>query len=229
MKKKYKSSMDAGNYDPEIDGQAYTTYYKYEAKLKNVPSEIVYKGDKYTVDTSIVQIQSVRMLSLKELKELFKGTDEGIITSYTGDFKTDLYESKYYTPEIEEFHVGFEFDAYNKELKPKGNEWFKYTLGLGTDAQWGRIEEDLEKKHIRVKYLDQEDIESLGFKESPRGGRWDLKVDEYNDIQLYMDLIDNWKLGLGLSIYGDHGGIVFQGYIKNKSELKKLLKQLGVE
>lgn len=67
--------------------------------------------------------------------------------------------SKYYTPEIEEFHVGFECE---------------YKSTINNNTYWTSLK--LEKEHfsddhyynpfrlfLRVKYLDKEDIESLGF------------------------------------------------------------------
>ncbi len=55
---------------------------------------------------------------------------------------------KYYTPSIEEFHVGFEYEFFHN------NEWRKQTFSL-IDG-WPK---DL--KDSKVKYLDQEDIEGL--------------------------------------------------------------------
>ena len=74
-------------------------------------------------------------------------------------------EAKYYTPEIEEFHVGFEF-----EMDDTWGGWKKLVLtdemlkgnvmiGLGSGN------ERVPYYHkTRVKYLDREDIESLEFK-----------------------------------------------------------------
>ena len=57
----------------------------------------------------------------------------------------------YYTPEISEFHVGFEYEVFDKlhNIWNKENNFF---------LQQGDF-----KDEIRVKYLDQFDIESLGF------------------------------------------------------------------
>ena len=63
---------------------------------------------------------------------------------------------KYYIPEIEEFHVGFEVET----MSSKTNDWVNYTITvddcLGT---W-----DIFLTKTRIKYLDREDIESLGWK-----------------------------------------------------------------
>ena len=132
--------------------------------------------------------------------------------------------NKYYTPEIEEFHIGFEYERHQYE---DGN-WFKYT-----------VEErdilDHAEKEIRVKYLDKEDIESLGFKEKslkyyifnePSG-----KLPYWNKVIL--DFRWSYKdisiIGIRADDLGMEEGILFRGNIKNKSELKKLLKQLNIE
>ena len=71
------------------------------------------------------------------------------------------------------------------------------------------------------KYLDQEDIKSLGW--SDKGSLW-FEKDTW--------LLRKWK-NHELDIYddsftGEDPAIVFRGTIKNKSELKKLMKQLGI-
>ena len=71
---------------------------------------------------------------------------------------------KYYTPKIKEFYVGFEY-----EWKCDGTQtdWTKSTCSIlmnPLDVDARRINE------YRVKYLDQEDIESLGFKEDIYNG-----------------------------------------------------------
>lgn len=77
-----------------------------------------------------------------------------------------LDDNKYYTPSIEEFHVGFEFE-YNPE--PEGlNFWGEYQIHSTSDFKpvkdGNTIEQDLKKNLFRVKYLSKEDIESLGWK-----------------------------------------------------------------
>ena len=73
---------------------------------------------------------------------------------------------------------------------------------------------------IRVKYLDKEDIESLGFKQ-----KTDLYIKDNLTLQVHKDSItikyyDNFN--------NDWRTKVEQIIIKNKSELVKLLKQLQI-
>ena len=144
-----------------------------------------------------------------------------------------MNENKYYTPTIDEFHVGFEYiisDFYVKD---------KHEI-LDVMDDYGYPERD-ELSHInawinncRVKYLDKEDIESFGFIKN------DLNMQQiYTDFfNMNKDCVKN-KCPYRLYIdYDSHlimikyplsdGQILFNGTIKNKSELKTLLKQLGI-
>jgi hypothetical protein len=163
--------------------------------------------------------------------------------------KTVTKMEKYYTPEIEEFHVGFEFE-YNKG----GNNWVKHTsgnhdfrdgiidVGVGEtdDALYNPFYMGISERDFRVKYLDREDIESLGF----------TKSEKYLDPPSAYHICKDWKIPFNggyitpkrvMIWYQEktkHLKVVcedsweqyrlFQGTIKNKSELKKLLKQLGI-
>jgi hypothetical protein len=82
-------------------------------------------------------------------------------------------ENKYYTPTIEEFHVGFEYEYRNTVRDSSGNQiksmWKKETFGL--DMPGWNLETVfimIQNDNIRVKYLDKEDIESLGFEKSKK-------------------------------------------------------------
>jgi hypothetical protein len=97
-------------------------------------------------------------------------------------------ENKYYTPKIEEFYVGFEFEFhgmttgglamldFSKDIgnpekivvsKPDYKVWTKEVFTHKYFDIYYRRLEDVEKLieagQIRVKYLDREDIESLGW------------------------------------------------------------------
>jgi hypothetical protein len=151
-------------------------------------------------------------------------------------------ENKYYTPTIEEFHVGFEYEQLNQvsqvedmERKyngqmifgdsythvPKPSVWDIKTCDTYTNLPYIKT---WAKTEFRVKYLDREDIESFGFEEVPN-----VPIDwfEKDDWRLYKQgtEVSIKKAGEGFNI---HFGI-FEGVIKNKSELKKVLKMIGYE
>lgn len=131
--------------------------------------------------------------------------------------------NKYYVPEIEEFHVDFEYEYLD-------GIWHK-----ATPTDISRKDYDKQKDGIRVKYLDKEDIESLG---------WILQKDysteyifqyNWNHEGFYELELDKDYKTLTISYYMEKGDgnytefEKFNGIIKNKSELKKLMNQLGIE
>lgn len=128
-------------------------------------------------------------------------------------------KDKYYTPTIEEFHVGFEFEYRNSTDKT----WYKQIFNRGIGFALNPTVED-----CRVKYLDKEDIESLGFKQTDK-----VNSSVYNKENVTIWLGDSTK-GMFTAIKKvDRIRVVgitelFCGDIKNKSELKRLLKQLNI-
>ena len=139
----------------------------------------------------------------------------------------------YYTPGVEEFHDGFVYEekcyyintSYinNREelvvstrqvydlgmcTQPVTEVWIPKVYKLG----------DLIHK-TRVKYLDDEDLEDCGF--TVVGMPWQY----FDGIHMLVDLNHNM-------IRIDHVAdeqCLFYGEIKNKSEFKKLLKQLDIQ
>ena len=149
--------------------------------------------------------------------------------------------SKYYTPEISQFHVGFEYEymprTWNWILDASGKDWIKesFSASCGQDGECElhEIEKSIEENKLRVKYLDREDIESLGWVLKQQG----LPNEEYfgwekfqkNDYGLF--LAENGYVGIDKGhniITGEESKVLFQGTIKNKSELKMVLKMIRV-
>lgn len=142
-------------------------------------------------------------------------------------------DNKYYTPQIEEFYVGFEYEykefTFKKE-KSGSYEWSKFILDIDTlqitqgEYNIGNPFGGSNSKDFRVKYLDQEDIESLGFQEI---GQEDFylkgEIDNWNIEKLYnKDIFSYWRIN------NKNNCIIMFLEIKNKSELKVLLKQLNI-
>lgn len=141
-------------------------------------------------------------------------------------------ENKYYTPTIEEFHVGFEYEEQNVQGDFKSNF---FPTSLEEDFATPPILWGIECKAIRVKYLDQEDIESLGWKYDVNMSErdWDSfyiepGLDEKKRfIQYSMNNYRNGKIYLEKTI--DCGGHeIGEMTIRNKSELRKLMQQLKI-
>lgn len=132
---------------------------------------------------------------------------------------------KYYTPEIEEFHVGFEYEVEDLGDDGKTRVW-RPQIFEGEETRTYFIEE-LKKGEIRVKYLDREDIESLSEGETSRG-LLILKDSEFDYKRILCILVEGNYVIIGNDLKGNGYEQLFQGKIKNKSELKKLLKQLRI-
>ena len=149
-------------------------------------------------------------------------------------------KSKYYTPTIEEFHVGFEYEVFEDWDIEKEKTWHKqvYDILKSNPERLEYVGGDMSK--FRVKYLDKEDIESLGF---------EFNKEYYNnffkekylvffskDMNITLSFYPNLKT-VGTILYDpSKSKIMYEKgidiktinciKIKNKSELKRLLKQL---
>jgi hypothetical protein len=140
---------------------------------------------------------------------------------------------KYYTPEIDEFHVGFECEIQSSWGMQKGIYPSILREDTLTGFQLQKIGETETLKKvisgIRVKYLDKKDIESLGFsyyKTHPGMEQMEFDKGEY---ELTYDTNFKGKQWLRINLEGEGDVTLFSGSIKNKSELKKLLKQLNIK
>ncbi len=148
----------------------------------------------------------------------------------------------HYTPTIEEFNPGFEFECKERFLDGtvktledfNSSKWVKQTCNSAIMY----IERALNGRNakngvcgVRVKYLDKEDIESLGF---------ELDQCTKDGCVFYKGNLmtkEEWCLTFGgktnpknyLSITSmKNNPNSFTGVIKNKSELKRILKQLNI-
>jgi len=142
-------------------------------------------------------------------------------------------KNKYYTPTLEEFYVGFEY-----EYLFGGTSW-QTEIGNQDDIllAYSTYEEHPEEynTHYRVKYLDQQDIESLGFQyyaindKSYWGGTSIIYIYEGIKGNVFLYHVPN-KGKIIIRQEEEQGETqLFEGTLKNKSELIKLLKQLGIE
>lgn len=143
-----------------------------------------------------------------------------------------MEKSKYYIPEMDEFHYGFEYEI----LMPTGG-YRKTVFGVESppNPELDEFENDdlMKVAHAiaRVKILDSEDLQELGWE--PKGTGW------YN-LKVVPGALGYWTHVM-FHQWGDDSPIIayrgkpetaieeqhlFVGNIRNKSELKKLMKQL---
>ena len=155
---------------------------------------------------------------------------------------------KYYTPVIDEFHIGFECESnyilINRGNYPESSNFIPFTL---TDENIGWMLDayihDAYPTEFRVKYLDIDDIKDLGF-ELTESNEYDWKFRSKNgelDLEYMVwftggavapkeidpNECSEHRLIKLFKHYGrEERTLVFRGMVKNKSELKKLLSQL---
>jgi len=135
-----------------------------------------------------------------------------------------MEDNKYYTPELSEFCEGFEFEvAVINLIGDKPIKWVKQIFDFNFIGHFDCKNGVLYSvpSVLRVKRLDESDIEECGFNA-------DNECDFIKGniiIQFYPD--DRILIYKKAPIDDDDEGL-FNGFIKNKSELKKVLKMIGV-
>ena len=147
--------------------------------------------------------------------------------------------NKYYTPSISEFHIGFEYESnYNKP------NWEVVTLKYDdVTSFFDNYVYDASPTEFRVKYLDIEDIKSFGFthttslkgyQENFRIEKLFRRLNEEHDDTMWQNVFLQYAPDIHRVIIrneisdGSEDETFFEGVIKNKSELKKLLIQLNI-
>lgn len=138
-------------------------------------------------------------------------------------------ENKYYTPDIKEFSVGFEyqFRDYNPDIQCS---WISAIIKDGTqidDIHRHRLRSNDNVYELRVKCLDKEDIESLGFNNYTPPMEYDHTWHYLGSREPVLKAWFNNKYPV-VRIYSSFPAIIFHGSIKNKSELKRILKMLEI-
>lgn len=135
--------------------------------------------------------------------------------------------NKYYKPEAHEFHLGFEgqikynnkYEDFIVDFSPIDNEMALVCKHVGYCLI---MTEEFSYQDIRVKKLDEQDILSLGFKKIDNG--WYNTSSKGNGYEI---LYNKKRL---IITYGQHELSLtkFNGFLKNKSELKRILTQIGI-
>lgn len=137
-----------------------------------------------------------------------------------------MEENNYYIPKKEELHIGFECEVYGIEIVEDEKVETYFPFIIGKSERFNTIPLDM---IYRVKYLDKEDIESLGWIDGETRGMTPYLITnlENDDFQMYLH--DNLDKGYWyIEIYDWDAQYVFRGNIKNRSELKKLMQQLQI-
>lgn len=154
-----------------------------------------------------------------------------------------MEDNKYYVPELDDIHTGLEYEYLNSKGEWIKSDDFSNEYDYECNPHY-EIEKGIDNKKIRVKYLDRDDIEEEGFiknMESPMK-LWTMKgYEEFDDCMYFKGERTPGAVGI---IRLDHkDGIVsiykrinenealttlFRGKIKNKSELKRIIKMISI-
>jgi len=135
--------------------------------------------------------------------------------------------------------VGFEFEVYNSRDKfffETNEGWYKTTMDFGVLGYMSNLYRLILDKQVRVKYLDKEDIESMGWEIKNKKWRTDKNIcaekinskDPERPHCLWFICSDNMLIIDNGQSFEDETTF-FRGIIKNKSELKKLMQQLNIK
>lgn len=136
----------------------------------------------------------------------------------------------YYTPTIEEFHIGFECEVLGLIGAKEDQRLFSQPTIISQKELLL-----IDYLEIRVKYLDQSDIESLGLngfeitayvEESHLEFTWFKGVELFGFLTFTDKMISFYEYNYSTREYSD---CIFRGTIKNKSELIKLMQQLNIK
>jgi hypothetical protein len=148
----------------------------------------------------------------------------------------------YYTPNREDFYEGYiyEEETYDENTDTWTGTWIKHTFdirsGLGHDSNCA-----LNEGHIRVRFLNKEDIESLGYKyhEDSFARNWaETHGKEWAPTHLWFVHPSGFNLNFynmgRVEITDDTKDsmfpiIVFSGTVKSINELKTILRWLNLK
>ena len=135
-------------------------------------------------------------------------------------------KDKYYTPRLEDFLYGLEYEVRTK------TGWHKCVFGqefndvMRPEEHWSApFKELIKAESIRVKRLDKEDVEQLCTR------LWQIPEDSF-EFEFHIDFYD----GNAGTVTFDDNNVVEDLYLfntrleaKNKSEFKKLMEQLNIK
>lgn len=144
-------------------------------------------------------------------------------------------EEKYYTPDLEEFYVGFGCEFFNNM---QDKVWKKEicnvdTISMAYDSyeHGDKAFDDAFEDTFRVKYLDSGDIESLGYWEDYDDCEGNVWYRHNTNPKPRICFCERLPFNIWVCDDSERSldDTLFKGHIKNISELKFILKAIGCE
>lgn len=127
--------------------------------------------------------------------------------------------TEYYTPELNEFYVGFEYESEEMSKCGSSTEMVKSIIKNPQDIINAFDFNDWHSS-VRVKKLSKECVESLG---------WTYYKHDYYTLLNYTMWIEQEYIKIQVLGDYDFEETGFNGVIKNKSELSKLMTMLNIK
>lgn len=126
-------------------------------------------------------------------------------------------ENKYFTPSIEDIHVGFECELQDEKHWNSFKFYRKYDFEID-------LERRIHTQTIRVPYLTKEQIEAEGWKEGDTPGFFDKIIDPKD--RWFID----WEKEKQLITIGDNENEVnYTGPCKDINTFRKIIKLLNIK
>lgn len=151
-----------------------------------------------------------------------------------------MKKNKYYTPKGEEFHRGFRFEMPDRDGESESWKRYHYKLTPGANFDIDKLcshHQKTMKELVRVKYLDRDDIEELGWewvqtKEIPNDDG-DFKIQTFmyyeNSGNIFqLTIIDESVRITAKGVNRLRNGTLFAGDVKNYNELERVMFQVGI-
>lgn len=137
--------------------------------------------------------------------------------------------NKYYTPEIDEFHVGTHYQ-FNTEGEAAGGQWVDAVIkdGAQIDDIFRKYKNGIPVYDIRCKRLDHDDIITAGWAQDLSDSRSTCFIKRVENETHYLWFFDNGTILIFKNNKYGHREDLFSGTLRNKSDLKLLMKQLGI-
>lgn len=152
-----------------------------------------------------------------------------------------MEKQKFYKPEIGELHVGLECQIH--EYSDMNEESFEDCV-LNNIILKNLLELSIVNKHldnwlertVRVKYLNKQDIIDFGFISDEKhcdvySMEKEIKYQGFGNVNFKINFNPEREKNVSIFFITDdsiNSKFIFFGTIKNKSELKIVLKQLGI-
>lgn len=138
-----------------------------------------------------------------------------------------MEDDKYYYPEsIEEISIGMSYQ-YCAITDEGIKVWFNYKFGMSYDfervSEVSQLTKKIKNKEIRIPYLTKEDIIEEGYDILSDTKLIIILNDKEDKVQILFN-IKNFFMNI---LY--KGDKIFEGFIKNKTDFKRLLKQLNIK